>query len=119
MAKKSENENRVIYVTRKAFFALIEAFIFDKITGKDLPDDHTLPENYFSVLDDGVTVNVWERAKRISNDERTDEDGVVLDYQSDTISRLHNLGFSYRVLDRRGDSDDYQLSLSEGSEVEE
>ena len=53
MAKKETNDNRVIRVSREAFFALIEAFIYDKITGKELPDDYVQPFDYYSVTEDG------------------------------------------------------------------
>ena len=112
MAKKETNDNRVIRVSREAFFALIEAFIYDKITGKELPDDYVQPFDYYSVTEDGESVGVWERSKAICNDRRADSDGIVLDYQSDTISRLHDLGYSYRVLDRK-DGFGSQMTLFE------
>ena len=111
MAKKEpDNENRVICISRSAFFALIDAFVYDKITGRDLPDDYYPPTAYYK-QEDGVTTDVWAHMKALSHDGRADNDMITLDYQNDTISRLHRLGYSYQVLDRRGDGNGDQLSL--------
>lgn len=110
MAKKESSDNRVIYVSREAFFALIEAFIYDKITGKELPDDYVLPSDYDFIVDDGSGFSVWEQSLSVCNDRRAGRGGIIIDYQSDTIARLHDLGYSYRVLDRK-DGCDNQLNL--------
>lgn len=111
MSKK--NEIRVICVSREAFFSLIETFIYDKIRGVEPP------EGYHGIIPDVYRDDIWHAARFVSGADLNENDEIILNYQNDTISRLHNLGCSYRVLDRKGDSDDYQLSLLEGSEVEE
>ena len=105
---KNKNEVRVISVTREAFFALIEAFVYDKIRGIDPP------EGYHGIIPDDFRDTIWNYARFISGiAQNGDSSEIILDYQNDTISRLHSLGYSYRVLDRRGDGSGDQLSLFE------
>lgn len=47
------------------------------------------------------------------------DDEIILSYQSDTISRLHDLGYSYRVVDRKGDGSADQISLFDDEDQEE
>jgi len=111
MSKK--NEIRVICVSREAFFSLIETFIYDKIRGVEPP------EGYHGIITDDFRDTIWNCARFVSGAALTESNEIILSYQSDTISRLHTLGYSYRVLDRKGDGSADQMSLFEEQEGEE
>ena len=113
MAKKKENEIRVICVSREAFFAIIEAFIYDKIRGTEPPEGSPV------IIPDDERGVLWTNARYVSGGTTNiDEEEIILNYQNDTISRLHQLGYSYRVLDRKGDEIDGQLSLFDSQNEE-
>lgn len=109
----NKNEIRVICVSREAFFALVETFIHDKIRGKEPP------EQYHGIIPDDYRDTIWSGAQFISGGAYTGErNEIILFYSNDTISRLHNLGYSYRVLDRLGDGNENQMSLFDEQEDE-
>lgn len=103
MSKK--NEIRVICVSREAFFSLVETFIYDKIRGIEPP------EGYRGIIPDDFRDVIWNCARFVSGAALSEDDEIILNYQNDTISRLHNLGYSYHVLDRKGDGSADQMSL--------
>lgn len=111
MPKK--NEIRVICVSRDAFFSMVETFIYDKIRGVEPP------EGYHGIIPDDHRDAIWNYARFISGAAINENDEIVLNYQNDTISRLHNLGYSYRVLDRKGDGSAEQISIFNEQEGEE
>ena len=114
MAKKQDkNDIRVLCVSREAFFSLVENFIYDKIRGVEPP------EGYHGIIPDDFRDTIWNCARFISGAAIDENNEIILNYQSDTISRLHNLGYSYRVLDRRGDGSEEQMSLFDGQEGED
>ena len=108
MPKK--NEIRAICVSREAFFALIETFVYDKIRGIEPL------EGYHSIIPDDFRDTIWNCARFVSGAALSENDEIILNYQNDTISRLHNLGYSYFVLDCKGDGSSEQMSIFDEQE---
>lgn len=113
MTKK--NEIRMLIVSRKAFFLILEAFLYDKIRGIDPPED------YHGIISEADRKSIWSNARFASGASPMicGDDEIILSYQSDTITRLHDLGFSYRVVDRKGDGAEDQPSLFDGEDQED
>ena len=110
---KEKDELRTIRITRESFFMVCEDCLHEIITG------YPLPIPYTAVIPRSAHDEIWERVNYIGIPNCIDTD-AVLPYRKEIIDRLHRLGISYRVIDRReNESASKQMSMFDIKEGED